>query len=81
MMESLPIDLSKSRKEEFQSALKCVKHLEQIVYHQGSFCAGPHRKEAMTANEKGYVCLVQKKVGPANFKYIAIRTSKKMRAN
>ena len=79
MAELSQIDLSKDRKGTFPIALKHAKQGEQIVYHQGAFCAGPHREEAMIAKENGYVVLVQKKIGFANFKYIAIRTKKNIK--
>ena len=78
MTEVLPIDLSKDRRGAFPIAVQHAKQGEQIVYHQGAFCAGPHREGAMIAKEKGYVVLVQKRVGTANFKYIAIRTKKEI---
>ena len=72
-------DITKERKGSFLNNLNLISPGDKIIYHQGSFCAGSHREDAMKASNKGFAALIQKRLGKANFMYIAIRTKKKMK--
>jgi len=79
MTEHFTINLVKDSRAKFQVALASAGQNDQIIYHKGPFCAGPHKEDAMKASESGYVILVQKKLERFKFEYIAIRTKKKIR--
>ena len=70
-------DITKERRGSFLQNLSLVSPGDKIIYHQGSFCSGFHRKDAMFAHNKGFAALIQKRLGKANFMYIAVRTKKK----
>lgn len=58
----------------FGEMLKNAKRGEDIVYHTGPYCDGPHANDAWKAYEKGLVVLVQRRVeDSASFQYIARR--------
>tara|TARA_R110000823_G_scaffold206608_1_gene337282 strand:- start:122 stop:370 length:249 start_codon:yes stop_codon:yes gene_type:complete len=71
-------DITKERKGSFLNNLNLISPGDKIIYHQGSYCAGSHREDAMMASNKGFAALIQKRLGKANFMYIAIRTKKKI---
>ena len=68
-------------KTAFDKALRNTQYGDIIVYHVGGYAAGLHRTPAMTAYNEGYVNLVQKKLSPKLFEYIAQRRKKKMKTN
>jgi hypothetical protein len=51
-----------------------------VVYHKGLYAAGVHKAAARAAYEKGYVVLIQRRLGPKNFAYTAIRTRKRIKS-
>ena len=65
----------------FDKTLRSTQYGDIIVYHVGGYAAGLHRIPAMTAYNEGYVNLVQKKLSPKLFEYIAQRRNKKMKTN
>ena len=71
------MDIVKGRKGEFWSALHEAQTGEKIVYSRGVTCTGYHRVDAMEAYNRGLVALVQRRNGPANFSYIAIKLKTK----
>jgi uroporphyrinogen-III synthase len=50
---------------------------DQIVYHVGQHCGGPHREEARAAYEGGLVLLTSRRSVDGLFEYIAVRTKLK----
>jgi hypothetical protein len=73
------IDITGERKGEFWTTLREARLGENIVYHVGQHCAGPHRIDALGAYQKGLATLVQSRVGPGRFAYIAQKTKYKRR--
>lgn len=71
------VDVSKEPKGEFDKAVKAAAAGDEIVYHQGEFAGGVHRAAAYDAYEKGLVLLVQRRLAPRQFVFLAIRTRKK----
>ena len=65
------IDITKHPKDGFWLALEDAAVGESIVYHTGPYCGGCHRRDAMDAYARGLVSLVQSRVGPEMFNYIA----------
>jgi hypothetical protein len=58
----------------FADLLNKAKRGEDIVYHTGPYCDGPHANDAWKAYEKGIVVLVQRRVkDSSSFQYIARR--------
>ena len=62
----------------FEDTLRNTQYGDSIVYHVGEYAGGTHRASAMQASDEGYVNLVQKKLGPKLFEYIAQRRKKKI---
>ena len=67
------IDIKDEPKGKFWSVLHEARIGEQIVYSRGASCTGHHRESAMDAYQRGLVTLVQKRNGPADFSYVAIK--------
>jgi hypothetical protein len=67
------IDITSEGTGKLWSVLYEARIGEQIVYSRGKTCNGVHRYDAMSAYERGLVTLVQKRNGPADFSYIAVK--------
>ena len=65
-------EISQERMASFESFLEKCQTGDVIVYHEGESCAGSYRAAVRIASETGKVILVQKKLGPFRFQYIAI---------
>jgi hypothetical protein len=70
-------DISKEGKGAFAATLASAEPGDEITYHVGEFAGGPHREPAYTAYERGQVILVQRRLEPRRFAFLAIRTRKK----
>jgi hypothetical protein len=68
---------AKENKDEFDAMVKAAAPGERIVYHTGDRAGGPYRIAAYAAYERDDVLLVQRRVGKAQFEYVAIRRKKK----
>ena len=67
------INITKDMRGRFWPVLHEARIGEQIVYHRGPTCGGNPRHDAMSAYDKGLVTLVQKRNGPEDFSYTAIK--------
>ena len=68
---------SKEDGPSFTQLLKGTKRGEDIVYHTGPYCDGPHANDAWKAYEAGLVVLVQRRLGDtSSFQYIARRAGR-----
>tara|TARA_R110000782_G_scaffold79950_1_gene158519 strand:- start:51 stop:296 length:246 start_codon:yes stop_codon:yes gene_type:complete len=63
----------------FEDTLRNTQYGDSIVYHIGEYAGGMHRASAMQASNEGYVNLVQRKLSPKLFEYIAQRRKKKIK--
>ena len=63
----------------FSEALIKSRHGDTIIYHRGEWSGGRYKSAAMDAQENGLVGLVQKRLGPKKFEYIAQRTHKRIK--
>ena len=70
-------NVAKSPRGSFDAAVATADAGEEIVYHVGEFAGGAHRREAYAAYEAGKVVLVQRRVAPKLFRFIAVRTKSK----
>ena len=71
------IDITGEKKGKLWSVLYEARPGENIIYHVGQYCAGAHRTDALGAYQKGLATLVQSRVGPGRFAYIAQKTKRK----
>jgi len=72
------IDITAERDpNRFYEALTLTRAGDTILYHRGEFAGGMHKKNAMAAQEAGLVALVQRRIGPEKFEYMAQRTKKR----
>tara|TARA_R110000823_G_scaffold216748_4_gene346257 strand:+ start:468 stop:686 length:219 start_codon:yes stop_codon:yes gene_type:complete len=71
------IDVAKSPRGSFDAAVATAAAGDEIIYHVGEFAGGAHRREAYAAYEAGKVVLVQKRVAPKLFRFVAVRTKAK----
>ena len=82
-MPPLIHDISQNRNPEtFYATLTLTSRGDWIIYHRGIHAAGAHKADALDAANAGLVNLAQRRVegtNPAEFEYIAQRTSKKWR--
>jgi len=66
------IDIAPNTKSDaFLKALNVAKAGDKIVYHRGEHAGGAHKSAAFRAAGRGLVSLVQKRVAPRTFEYIA----------
>ena len=65
-------EISQERLISFEGFLEKCQAGDLIVYHEGESCAGSHRVAARAASAAGKVILVQRRLGPFRFQYIAI---------
>jgi hypothetical protein len=61
----------------FDESLATANTGDKIIYHRGEFAGGRHKTNAMVAQDAGLVALVQRRIGPKQFEYIAQRTKKR----
>ncbi len=74
------LDISDSTKQTaFDNALAQTRYGDKIIYSRGVHALGTYKYKAADAAAAGYVSLVQKRIGPANFEYIAQRTKKRIK--
>lgn len=66
------LDISDQHKGAFQEAVNNSLRGARILYHNGEFCAGPHRIDARNAYDAGLVLLTVRKNKAREFAYIAI---------
>lgn len=67
----MAIDISKLSSGMFLTTLDKVDPGSEVVYHVGKYAAGPHKKDALTAQQLGYCLLYQRKLDAGIFAYIA----------
>lgn len=66
------IDIAqKPSNDAFLKALNAAQTGDKIVYHRGEHAGGAHKVAAFRAAGRGLVSLVQKRVAPRTFEYIA----------
>ena len=80
-MSNVKYIATERNKAAFDNALQNTQYGDTIVYHVGGYAGGLHRIPARTAYEDGYVNLVQKKISPKLFEYIAQRRRKKVKTS
>lgn len=64
----------------FYEALTTTRKGDSIIYHVGEFAAGVHKLKAWGAYEDDLVTLVQRKLGPKRFQFIAQRTNRRYKS-
>jgi len=67
------IDITGEGKGKFWTVLHEARIGEQIVYSRGPSCTSLHRHDAADAYERGLVTLVQRRNGPSDFSYTAVK--------
>lgn len=67
----MAIDISKLSSGMFLTTLDKVEPGSEVVYHVGKFAAGPHKKDALTAQQLGHCLLYQRRLDAGIFAYIA----------
>ena len=67
----MAIDISKLSSGMFLTTLDKVDPGSEVVYHVGKYAAGPHKKDALTAEQLGHCFLYQRKLDVGIFAYIA----------
>ena len=76
----MAIDISKLSSGMFLTTLDKVDPGSEVVYHVGKYAAGPHKKDALTAQQLGHCLLYQRRLDVGIFAYIA-RKPKAARAS
>lgn len=67
----MAIDISKLSSGMFLTTLDKVDPGSEVVYHVGKYAAGPHKKEALIAQQLGHCLLYQRRLDVGIFAYIA----------
>jgi len=67
----MAIDISKLSSGMFLTTLDKVEPGSELVYHVGKYAAGPHKKDALTAQQLGHCLLYQRRLDVGIFAYIA----------
>lgn len=57
----------------FANAVSAAEPGEQLVYHVGNICEGPHKHEARAAYDAGLVLLTSRRTIDGMFEFIAVR--------
>jgi hypothetical protein len=70
-------DVTKEPAGAFMKAVKSATVGDEITYHVGEFASGLHKKDAYASYERGEVVLIQRRLAPRQFAYVAVRTRKK----
>lgn len=79
-LEVRVLDISDSSKQTaFDAAVEQTRYGDKIIYSRGVYALGTHKYKAAAAAAAGYVSLVQKRIGPNNFEYVAQRTKKRIK--
>ena len=71
------INLTQNRREDFVTALENAKEGDELIYHIGERCSGPHKLAAFDCAEAGKCFLYQRRRGETQFDYIAKKPKKK----
>jgi len=70
-------DITNTRPGAFRTVLANADPGDEIIYHVGEFCAGPHKAVALDSAEAGMCILYQRRGERRNFVYIAKKTKRK----
>lgn len=76
MVSAEQIDITAERGNAFAQALVSAAPGDEIIYHVGRFCAGPHKVHAMAHSEAGLCILYQRRAEKGQFAYIARKPRK-----
>lgn len=71
------IDLTQTRLADFMTALKNAEEGDELLYHIGEWCGGPHKRIALDCAEAGKCFLYQRRRGETQFEYIAKKPKRK----
>lgn len=72
-------DITHTRQGSFQIVLGNAEPGDEIIYHIGEFCAGPHKAVALNSAEAGMCILYQRRHGKRQFAYIAKKPKEKIK--
>ena len=64
-------DISRERTGSLAEKIAEASSGDEIIYHTGEFCAGPHKADAMRLSDGGLCILYQRKLEKFRFQYIA----------
>jgi hypothetical protein len=70
-------DITHTRPGAFRTVLANAEPGDEIIYHIGEFCAGPHKAVALDSAEAGMCILYQRRGERRNFVYIARKPKRK----
>jgi MinD-like ATPase involved in chromosome partitioning or flagellar assembly len=70
-------DITHARQSAFHTVLANAEPGDEIIYHIGEFCAGPHKQVALLSAEAGMCILYQRRGERRNFVYIARKPKRK----
>jgi len=70
-------DITHTRPGAFRTVLANAEPGDEIIYHIGRFCAGPHKAVALDSAEAGMCILYQRRGEKQNFLYIARKPQRK----
>lgn len=70
-------DLTNTRPGAFLTMLASCEAGDEIIYHIGDFCAGPHKNVALNCAEAGMCILYQRRQEKRKFAYIAKKPKRK----
>lgn len=71
------IDLTQTRPGAFMTALANAEGGDELLYHIGEWCAGPHKHIALDCAEAGKCILYQRRHDKKRFAYIAKKPKRK----
>lgn len=70
-------DITHTRPGAFRTVLANAEPGDEIIYHIGEFCAGPHKQVALDCAEAGKCILYQRRGEKKKFFYIARKPKRK----
>jgi len=70
------IDLTQTRPGAFITALEDAEPGDELLYHIGEWCAGPHKHVALDCAERKNCILYQRRHDKTRFAYIAKKPKK-----
>lgn len=70
-------DITHTRPGAFRTVLANAEPGDEIIYHIGEFCAGPHKAVALDSAEAGMCILYQRRGEKRKFLYIARKPKRK----
>ena len=70
-------DITHTRPGAFRTVLANAEPGDEIIYHIGEFCAGPHKAVALDSAEAGMCILYQRRGEKKKFLYIARKPKRK----